>query len=57
MYNIEEMFENADQMLNQSMDLIMDSIADITRDQRNVMTEFQSNYEQLLKLINTEESI
>lgn len=57
MYNIEEMFENADQMLNQSMDLIMDSIADITRDQRNVMTEFQSNYEQLLNLINTEESI
>lgn len=57
MYNIEEMFENADQMLNQSMDLIMDSIADISRDQRNVITEFQSNYEQLLKLINTEESI
>lgn len=57
MYNIEEMFENADQMLNQSMDLIMDSMTDITRDQRNVITEFQSNYEQLLKLINTEESI
>lgn len=57
MYNIEEMFENADQMLNQSMDLIMDSIADIVNDQRSGMTDLHNTYEQLLKLKNIEESI
>lgn len=57
MYDIEDMIKSTNLMLNEGMDLITDSISDAITNQRNVMTELQDAYEQLLKLINTEESI
>lgn len=57
MYDIEEMLNNANLMLDRSMDLITDSMSDIINDQRNGMTELHNTYEQLLKLKNIEESI
>lgn len=57
MYDIEEMLNNTNLMLNRSMNLITDSMSDIVNDQRSGMTELQNTYEQLLKLKNIEESI
>lgn len=57
MYDIEEMLNNTNLMLNRSMNLITDSMSDIVHDQRSRMTDLQSTYEQLLKLKNIEESI
>lgn len=57
MYDIEEMLNNTNLMLDQSIDLITDSMSDIVNDQRSGMTELQNTYEQLLKLKNIEESI
>ena len=57
MYDIEEMLNNTNLMLNRSMNLITDSMSDIINDQRSGMTELQNTYEQLLKLKNIEESI
>lgn len=57
MYDIEEMLNNANLMLDRSMDLITDSMSDIVNDQRSGMTDIQNTYEQLLKLKNIEEPI
>lgn len=57
MYNIEEMLNNTNLMLDRSIGLITDSMSDIVNDQRSGMTELQNTYEQLLKLKNIEESI
>ena len=57
MYDIEEMLNNTNLMLDRSMNLITDSMSDIVNDQRSGMTELQNTYEQLLKLKNIEESI
>lgn len=57
MYDIEEMLNNTNLMLDRSIDLITDSMPDIVNDQRSGMTELQNTYEQLLKLKNIEESI
>lgn len=57
MYDIEEMLNNTNLMLDRSMNLITDSMSDIINDQRSGMTELQNTYEQLLNLKNIEESI
>ena len=57
MYDIEEMLNNTNLMLDRSIDLITDSMSDIINNQRSGMTELHDTYEQLLKLINIEESI
>lgn len=57
MYDIEEMLNNTNLMLDRSIGLITDSMSDIVNDQRSGMTELQNTYEQLLKLKNIEESI
>lgn len=57
MYDIEEMLNNTNLILDRSIDLITDSMSDIVNDQRSGMTELQNTYEQLLKLKNIEESI
>lgn len=57
MYDIEEMLNNTNLMLDRSMNLITDSMSDIVNDRRSGMTELQNTYEQLLKLKNIEESI
>lgn len=44
MYDIEEMLNNTNLMLNRSMNLITDSMSDIVNDQRNGMTELQNTY-------------
>lgn len=57
MYDIEEMLNNTNLMLDRSIDLITDSMSDIVNDQRSGMTDIQNTYEQLLKLKNIEEPI
>lgn len=57
MYDIEEMLNNTNLMLDRSIDIITDSMSDIINNQRSRMTELQNTYEQLLKLKNIEESI
>ncbi len=57
MYDIEEMLNNTNLMLDRSIDLITDSMSDIINNQRSMMAELHDTYEQLLKLINIEESI
>lgn len=57
MYGIEEMLNNTNLMLDRSIDLITDSMSDIINNQRSRMAELHDTYEQLLKLINIEESI
>ena len=57
MYDIEEMLNNTNLMLNRSMNLITDSMSDIVSNQRSGMIELQNTYVQLLKLKNIEESI
>lgn len=57
MYDIEEMLNNTNLMLDRSIDLITDSMSDIINNQRSRMAELQNTYEQLLKLKNIEESI
>ena len=57
MYDIEEMLNNTNLMLDRSIDLITDSMSDIVNDQRSGMTDLHNTYEQLLKLKNIEESI
>lgn len=57
MYDIEEMLNDTNLMLDRSIGLITDSMSDIVHDQRSGMTDLQSTYEQLLKLKNIEESI
>lgn len=57
MYDIEEMLNNTNLMLERSIGLITNSMSDIINDQRSGMTELQNTYEQLLKLKNIEESI
>ena len=57
MYDIEEMLNNTNLMLDRSMDLITDSMSDIVNNQRSGMTDIQNTYEQLLKLKNIEEPI
>lgn len=57
MYDIEEMLNNTNLMLDRSIDLIIDSMSDIINNQRSRMAELHDTYEQLLKLINIEESI
>lgn len=57
MYDIEEMLNNTNLMLDRSIDLITDSMSDIINNKRSRMAELHDTYEQLLKLINIEESI
>lgn len=57
MYDIEEMLNNTNLMLDRSIDLITDSMSDIINNQSSRMAELHDTYEQLLKLINIEESI
>ena len=57
MYDIEEMLNNTNLMLDRSIDLITDSMSDIINNQSSRMAELHETYEQLLKLINIEESI